>query len=106
MAGETCTLSAQPFYNASVIYTALYSYIGEPHGDSAESHIWQAGNGYRKLRVVDGRLAGALLLNARHGDMALFKAMGQPVAEFGDEIAHPDFPWNDVTGQDWDYEFF
>ena len=55
-------------------------------------------------------MAGALLLNARHGDMALFKAMGLPVAdfgaEFGDEIAHPDFPWNDVTGQDWDYEFF
>jgi len=110
MAGDDCTLPRQPFYNASVIYTAHYTYIGEPHGDAGESYVWQAGNGYRKLRVVDGRLAGALLLNTRYGDMALFKAMGQPVAEFGgefgDEIAHPDFPWNDVTGQDWDYEFF
>lgn len=106
MAGDACTMPAQPFYNASVIYTAHYTYIGVPHGDKGESHIWQEGNGYRKLRVVDGRLAGALLLNARHGDMALFWAMGQPVADFGAEIARPDFPWNNVSGRDWDYEVF
>ncbi|MGC9396880.1 MAG: NAD(P)/FAD-dependent oxidoreductase [Anaerolineae bacterium] len=106
MAGDACTLPAQPFYNASVIYTALYSYIGEPHGDNGESYVWQERNGYRKIRVVEGKLAGALLLNARHGDMMLFKAIGQPVADFGDAIARPDFPWNDVTGRDWDYEFF
>ncbi len=106
MAGEPCVLPAQPFYNASVIYTTLYSYIGAPHGDDGEKYVWQTGNGYRKIRVVEGKLAGALLLNARYGDMALFKAMGQPVAEFSAEIARPNFPWNDVTGQDWDYEFF
>ena len=110
MAGDACTLPALPFYNASVIYKANYTYIGEPHGDEGESYVWQAGNGYRsgyrKLRVVDGRLAGALLLNARHGDMALVKRMGQPVGELGAEIARPDFPWNTLTGEDWDYEFF
>jgi len=106
MAGDDCALPAQPFYNASVIYTAHYTYIGEPHGDAGESYVWQEENGYRKLRVMDGRLAGTLLLNARHGDMALFKAMGRPVGDFGDAVAQPDFPWNDVTGQDWDYEFF
>ena len=105
MVGDACTLPAQPFYNASVIYKAHYTYIGEPHGDAGESHIWQEGNGYRKLRVVNGRLAGALLLNARHGDMVLFKAMGQPVAKLGTKIVHPNFPWNEFTGQDWDYEF-
>jgi NADPH-dependent 2,4-dienoyl-CoA reductase/sulfur reductase-like enzyme len=106
MAGEPCVLPAQPFYNASVIYTARYSYIGEPHGAEGESYVWQQGNGYRKMRVVEGKLAGALLLNARHGDMALFKAIGQLVGDLGDAVAQPDFPWNDVTGRDWDYEFF
>ncbi|HDQ70964.1 MAG TPA: hypothetical protein ENN19_02575, partial [Chloroflexi bacterium] len=106
MAGDACTLPAQPFYNASVIYKAHYTYIGEPHGDAGESYVWQNGGGYRKIRVVEGKLAGALLLNARHGDRAIFKAMGQPVARFGADIAHPDFPWNDLTGQNWDYMFY
>jgi nitrite reductase (NADH) large subunit len=106
MAGEPCVLPAQPFYNASVIYTALYSYIGAPHGAAGASYVWQEGNGYRKVRVVEGKLAGALLLNARHGDMALFKAIGRPVGDFGDAVARPDFPWNAVAGRDWDYEFF
>ena len=106
MTGDACTLPAQPFYNASVIYTALYSTIGEPHGADGESYVWQKGNGYRKIRLVAGQLAGVLLLNNRHGDLALFKAIGRPVAQHGAEIVQPNFPWNEMTGQDWDYEFF
>ncbi len=106
MAGQDAALSAQPFFNASIIYTHLYAYIGEPHGEAGEAHVWQKGDGYRKLRIVDGRLAGALLLGERHGSMAIFRAIGQPVAEFGADIARPDFSWNDLTGQDWDYMFY
>ena len=69
-------------------------------------YLWQEGEGYRKFRVVDGRLAGALLLGERRGSMAIPKAIGQPVAEFGADIARPGFPWNDLTGQDWDYLFY
>ncbi len=35
--------------------------------------------------------------------LPLFKAIGQPVARFGADVARPDFPFNDLTGQDWDY---
>ncbi|MEE8390195.1 MAG: FAD-dependent oxidoreductase [Anaerolineae bacterium] len=106
MAGQDATLSNQPFFNASLIYTVLYTYAGEPHGEGGEVHIWQEHNGYRKVRVVDGKLAGALLLGERHRSMALFKAIGQPVAQFGADVARPDFPFNDLTGLDWDYMFY
>ena len=106
MAGQDAALPDQPFFNASIIYTALYTYVGEPHGEEGEVHVWQGDGGYRKVRVVDGKLAGALLLDERHGSMALFKAIGQPVAQFGADIARPDFPFNDLTGQDWDYLFY
>ncbi len=111
MAGQYATLSAQPFFNASIIYTLFYTYVGEPHGEGGEVYVWQESGdkkrpgGYRKVRVVDGRLAGALLLGERHGSMALFKAIGRPVAEFGADVL-PDFPWNDLIGQDWDYLFY
>jgi NADPH-dependent 2,4-dienoyl-CoA reductase/sulfur reductase-like enzyme len=107
MAGGEAALCEEPFFNASVLYTALYSYIGEPHGDEGKAYVWQGERGYRKVRVVDGRLAGALLLKERHGSMALFKAIGQPVPEgVGKDIARPDFPYNDLSGQDWDYCFY
>jgi NAD(P)H-nitrite reductase large subunit len=106
MAGSNEPLPRAPFFNASIIYTVFYAYIGEPHGEGGEVHIWQQGNGYRKVRVLDGRLAGALLLGQRHGNMALFKTIGQPVAQFGASIAHPDFPFNELTGQDWDYLWY
>jgi hypothetical protein len=80
--------------------------VGEPHGEGGEVHVWQEGDGYRKLRVLDGRLAGALLLGERHGNMALYKAVGQPVVRFGSRIAFPDFPFNELTGQDWDYLWY
>jgi len=98
MAGQDTTLPDQPFFNASIIYTALYTYVGQPHGEEGQVYVWQEADGYRKFRAVDGRLAGALLLNERHGSMALFKAIGRPVAQFGTDIARPGFPYNDLTG--------
>lgn len=106
MAEPARTLPDRPFFNASIIYAILYAYIGQPHGEEGEVYVWQEGDGYRKVRVVDGRLAGALLLGERQGSMALFKAIGQPVARFGTDVARPDFPFNDLTGQDWDYLFY
>jgi nitrite reductase (NADH) large subunit len=109
MAGGEATLSDEPFFSASVIYTALYSYIGEPHGEEGKSYVWHGGDdrGYRKVRIVDGKLAGALLLEERHGSMALLKAVGQPVPEgVGEGISQPGFPFNDLTGRDWDYLFY
>lgn len=106
MAGQESALSQQPFFNASLIYTVLYTYAGEPHGAGGEVYIWQEGDGYRKVRVVDGKLAGALLLGQRHGSMALLEAIDQPVARFGADVARPDFAWNDLTGRDWDYMFY
>jgi hypothetical protein len=58
------------------------------------------------VHVVDGKLAGALLLGNRHGSMAILHAIGQPVAEFGETIVRPDFPYNALSGQDWDYLFY
>ena len=95
-----------PFFNASVLYTINYTYIGQPHGKDGETFVWQEGHGYRKLRVLDGKLAGALLLGQRHGTMSIFKAIGQPVRPYGDDIKRPDFPWNDLSGTDWDYHFY
>ncbi len=112
MTGRDHRLSEFPFFNASLIYTAMYAYIGEPHGEGGEVYRWERAGGdhavpgYRKVRVVDGKLAGALLLGRRHGTTALYHAIGQPVAQFGEAIVRPDFPWNDHTGQDWDYVFY
>jgi NADPH-dependent 2,4-dienoyl-CoA reductase/sulfur reductase-like enzyme len=106
MAGKDATLPEQALFNASVIYTVLYTYVGDPHGEEGEVYVWQEGDGYRKIRVADGKLAGALLLGERHGSMALFKAIGQPAARFGADVAHPGFSFNDLTGQDWDYLFY
>jgi NAD(P)H-nitrite reductase large subunit len=106
MAGKGATLPEQALFNASVIYTVLYTYVGDPHGEEGEVYVWQEGDGYRKIRVVDGKLAGALLLGERHGSMAIHMAVGQPVAEFGPDVARPDFSFNELTGQDWDYLFY
>jgi hypothetical protein len=42
----------------------------------------------------------------RRGTMPLYKAIGMPVSEYGEAVVKPDFPWNDLTGKDWDYFFF
>ena len=106
IAGGDVALHRIPFFNASVIYRTLYAFVGEPHGEEGEAHIWREKAGYRKFRVVDGKLAGALLLGQRQGSYAILKAIGQPVAQFGADIARPDFPYNDLSGQDWDYLFY
>jgi NAD(P)H-nitrite reductase large subunit len=105
MTGRTASAASAPFFNASIIYDIFYAYIGAPHG-AGETYLWQEPGAYRKMHVVDGKLAGAMLMGQRHGMMALYKAIGQPVAQYGDEIAAPEFPWNDLTGQDWDYDFY
>jgi nitrite reductase (NADH) large subunit len=106
MATDEAALHRLPFFNASIIYRTLYAFVGEPHGEEGVAHIWREKDGYRKFRVVDGRLAGALLLGQRQGSYPILKAIGQPVARFGVDIARPDFPYNDLTGQDWDYLFY
>mgnify|MGYP006291286495 FL=1 len=107
MTGIDDNLMKNPFFNASIIYDVHYAYLGEPHGEEGEVFLWNAGqDAYRKVRVVEGKLAGALLLGNRHGLMPLYQAIGQPVTAFGDAIVKPDFDWNDLTGQDWDHLFF
>ena len=106
MAGGNESLPNTPFFNASLIYTVFYAYIGEPHGENGEVHIWQEGDDYRKVRVQDGKLVGALLLGQRRGSFALLKAIGQPVSAFGERIVHPEFPFNELTGRDWDYLWY
>lgn len=107
MTGIDDNLKKYPFFNASIIYDVHYAYLGDPHGDEGDVYLWKRGkNAYRKVRVVDGTLAGALLLGNRHGLMPFYKAIGQPVAAFGEAIVEPGFAWNDLTGQDWDYLFF
>ena len=106
MAGRQATLPEEAYFNASLLYTLFYAFIGQPHGEEGEVHVWQENDGYRKVRVVDGELVGALLLGERHGATALHRAIGQPVAEFGAAVARPDFAWNELTGQDWDYLFY
>ena len=107
MTGIDDNLTKYPFFNASIIYDVHYAYLGDPHGEEGEVFLWTSGEkAYRKVRVVEGNLVGALLLGNRHGLMPLYHAMGQPVAEFGEAVVRPDFAWNDLTGRDWDYFFF
>jgi nitrite reductase (NADH) large subunit len=106
MTGVDASLTEHPFFNASIIYDLFYAYIGEPNVDGGEIHLWENDTAYRKIRVVDGKLAGAVLMGNRGGMMAMYKAIGLPVAEYGDAIIHPNFPWNDLTGKDWDYLFY
>ena len=42
----------------------------------------------------------------RRGIMPMYRSIGLPVAKYGDAMVGPDFPWNDLTGQDWDYLFY
>ena len=105
MAGGSNPDQKQGFFNCSYIYNELYAYIGEPHGagtvfrfDAAEAH--------RKIRLEDGRLAGALLVNNRRGAAAILQCLGQDVSSFGEALAHPDFDWNALSGENWDYHFY
>jgi len=106
MTGVDASLAEFPFFNASIIYNLNYAYIGDPNVEGGEVHLQTSETAYRKFRVDDGVLAGAVLMGDRRGMMAIHKAIGQPVAAYGDAIVQPDFAWNDLTGQDWDYLFY
>lgn len=103
--GKGAVLTQVPFYNASVLFDTMYSYIGDPYGKGPVHH-WETPGAYRHLRLHEGRLAGALLLGDRRGSQAICRAIGQEVARYGEALARPDFPWNDLTGLDWDYDFY
>ncbi|MCJ7738240.1 MAG: hypothetical protein MUQ10_13150, partial [Anaerolineae bacterium] len=69
------------------------------------SHLDAVSYVHRAIRVVDGQLAGAMLIGERQGMLALLEAIGQQVGQYGADIARPDFPFNELTGQTWDYLF-
>ncbi len=106
MTGNHLEKDHPPFFNASLIYTERYVYIGEPHGADGENYVWQTETAYRKIHVKDGKLTGALLIGNRHGMMAIYQAIGKTVQEISPALASPDHGWNDLTGADWDYFFY
>lgn len=106
MTGAPASLTEYPFFNASILYDIDYAYIGEPNVDGGEVYLWTNDQAYRKIRVEDGKLAGAVLMGERRGMMPIYKSIGAPVAAYGDAVVTPDFAWNDLTGEDWDYLFY
>ena len=105
MAGGEKPYHRKGFFNCSYIYNELYSYIGDPHGEGTVFR-YAKGDVHRKIRVVDGMLTGALLIKDRRGSIPIFEALGMDVAAFDEALAHPNFDWNSLTGEDWDYRFF
>ncbi|MGC9348143.1 MAG: NAD(P)/FAD-dependent oxidoreductase [Anaerolineae bacterium] len=106
MTGVPASLTEYPFFNASILYDINYAYIGEPNVDRGEVYLWTTDVAYRKIRVEDGKLAGAVLIGERRGMMPIYKSIGASVAAYGDAVVRPDFAWNDLTGEDWDYLFY
>ena len=106
MAGVDASLTEYPFLNASILYDVHYAYIGDPNAEGGAIHLSESEETYRKVRVVDGNLAGAVLMGDCRGTMPLYKAIGLSVADYGDAVVRSDFAWNDLTGRDWDYLFF
>ena len=106
MSGHAFSMEKPPFFNASYIYTEHYAYMGDPHSVDGEHFIWKTDSAYRKIRIEDGKLVGGLLLGNRHGMMAMYKAIGKFVPETGPGLAMPDYNWNDISGNDWDYHFY
>ena len=105
MAGGAKPIKKQAVFNCSYIYNEKYSYIGEPHGEG-DIYRYQHNDAHRKIHLVNGRLVGALLINDRHGTTPIYACVGKNLEEFGEDLAHPDFDWNAISGQDWDYRFF
>lgn len=105
MAGGERPFYKKGFFNCSYIFNELYSYIGDPHGEG-EIFRYEGDRSFRKVRVVNGKLAGALLINNRHGGTAIFNALGLDVGSLDANLADPEFDWNTVTPRDWDYRFF
>jgi NADPH-dependent 2,4-dienoyl-CoA reductase/sulfur reductase-like enzyme len=106
MTGNRLDKNHLPFFNASLIFTEPYAYIDEPHVDDGVTTVWKTDSAYRKIRVIKGKLAGALLIGNRHGMMAIYKAIGEAVKENEADLAAPDFKWNELTEPNWDYFFY
>lgn len=102
----SAVLDSRPFYNASVLFDTFYSYLGEPNGQEGNTFIWESSRGFRKLRIVDGKLAGALFLGNRRSAHAVLDAVGKEVPVQDDGIAAPDYRWNDLVSGSWTYHFF
>jgi len=105
MAGGENPYHKKGFFNCSYIYNELYSYVGDPHGEGTVYRFDEDAT-HRKIRLEDGALAGAVLINNRMGTTPIFDALGMDLSSYGEELAHPDFDWNALTGKDWDYRFF
>ena len=105
MAGGANPYHKKGFFNCSYIYNELYAYIGEPHGEGT-IYRFKHGDTHRKIRLVDGVLTGAILINNRRGAIPLFHALGMDLSTYSEDLAHPDFDWNALTGEDWDYRFY
>ena len=80
--------------------------MGDPHCVDGEHFIWKTDSAYRKICIEDGKLVGGLLLGNRHGMMAMYKAIGKFVPQTGPGLAMPDYDWNNISGNDWDYHFY
>lgn len=105
MAGMKKPYLKKAFFNCSTIYRESYSYIGDPHGDG-DIYRYENDSTHRKIRLVEDKLAGAVLINDRRGTIPIFKCIGKEVSEFGEAIAQSDFDWNALSGEDWDYLFY
>jgi NAD(P)H-nitrite reductase large subunit len=105
LAGGERPFHKKGFFNCSYMYNELYSYIGDPHGEG-DVYRYESERAFRKVRVLDGKLAGALLINDRRGSTPVFNALGLELDNLTDNPANPDFDWNTLTGQNWDYRFF
>ncbi|MEE4194271.1 MAG: FAD/NAD(P)-binding oxidoreductase [Anaerolineae bacterium] len=106
MAGVAATIPETTFYNASYLYKDHYVMIGEPHGPADEIHLWKHQDGYRKIRILDRKVIGALLISNRQRHLSIRDAINNHVRVEGDRIADPDFDWNFISGNNWDYHFF
>ena len=105
MAGGDNPYKSEAFFNCSYIYNEEYAYIGDPHGEGTVFR-YQTKTDHRKFRLVNGILKGALLINNRRSSLPILRCIGKNVSKFGQDIALPDFDWNAITGQDWDYSFY
>lgn len=105
MAGMKKPYLKKAFFNCSTIYREPYSYIGDPHGDG-DIYRFDNDSTHRKIRLVEDKLAGAVLVNDRRGTIPIFDCIGKEVCGFGEALAHPDFEWNALSGYDWDYRFY
>lgn len=106
MAGDGNAVLDLSDFNASLIYTIFYAYMGDPHGAGGQRYVWQTDGGYRLFRVLDGKLMGVLLLGERQGMMPILKLMGSDVGQYGADIVDPAFDYNALTGKDWDFLFW